>query len=288
MKVNPDITRPVLRYLGGKFRLAPWIISFLPPHKVYIEPFGGAANVLLRKPRAKVEVYNDLEDDVVNLFRVLREDAQAARLIQQLRLTPFARTEFFAAYEPAADPVERARRMIVRSFMGHGATASRIDRTTGFRAVNTSANADPSKSWSTFPDSLSEAIKRLDGVAIENVPAEELIRTRDGKDVLFYVDPPYVHATRSAKRTRSELAHGYNHELDDAAHVALVEQLNGVDGMVVLSGYDNEIYDAGLVGWERHELPAMADGAQPRTEALWLNPAASEARRRARHQPDLF
>jgi len=119
------VSRPVLCWHGGKFRLAPWVIAHLPPHRIYVEPFGGAASVLLRKPRAYAEVYNDLDGDVVNLFRVLRDAQAGARLIAQLQLTPFAREEFLAAYEPADDPVERARRLVARSFMAFGTTGLR-------------------------------------------------------------------------------------------------------------------------------------------------------------------
>lgn len=270
------VTRPALRYLGGKFRLAPWIIANLPAHQVYIEPFGGGANVLLRKPRATVEIYNDLDDDLVNLFRVLRDGPSAAELIRLLDLTPFARREFLAAYELADDPVERARRLIVRSFMGHSSVASRRDRTTGFRAVNLNANADPARSWVTYPAALREVVERMKGVAVESVPALELIERRDGPEVLFYVDPPYVHATRSPKRTRTAPSNGYLHELTDADHVALLARLREVRGMVVLSGYDCDLYRDGLKGWARRERQTLADGARPRVEVLWLNPQAAD------------
>src|SRR4051812_1578874 len=115
-------TRPVLRYHGGKWRIAPWIIEHFPPHLMYVEPFAGAASVLLRKPRVDFEVYNDLDTDVVNVFRVLRDPAAASQLAEQLSLTPWSRREFEVSYEISDDPVERARRTLIRSFMGHGTT----------------------------------------------------------------------------------------------------------------------------------------------------------------------
>lgn len=268
-------TRPAIRYLGGKWRLAPWIIQNLPSHDVYIEPFGGGGNVLLRKERSTVEIYNDLDDDLVNLFRVLRSPGPAEALIRQLELTPFARAEWSAAYEETAEPIERARRLIVRSFMGHSSCASRIDRTTGFRACNLAANADPAKSWATYPEALRLVIARFAGVAIEQLPAEQLIQQRDGPEVLFYVDPPYVQSTRSAKQTRCAPSNGYRHELDDGQHEALLEILVGCEGKVVLSGYPSPLYDRLLKGWTVVQREAMADGARRRTENLWLNPAAS-------------
>lgn len=123
--------RPALRYHGGKWRLAPWIIDHLPAHRIYVEPLGGAASVLLRKPRSYAEIYNDLDDEVVTFFEVLRDPGQSAELQQRLRLTPFARAEFEAAYEPAGDPVERSRRLLIQSFMGFGSsrrTASTTSR----------------------------------------------------------------------------------------------------------------------------------------------------------------
>src|SRR3546814_17290747 len=104
------VKSPVIRYHGGKFRLAPWVIQHFPPHRCYVEPFGGAAGVLIQKPRAYAEVYNDMDGDIVNLFRVLRSQGASAMLTEALALTPYARDEFDAAYEPTDDPVERARR----------------------------------------------------------------------------------------------------------------------------------------------------------------------------------
>lgn len=269
-------TRPALRYLGGKWKLAPWIVDQFPAHRVYVEPFGGAANVLLRKPRCQTEVYNDLDDDLVGLFRVLRDREAAATLASQLRLTPFARTEFLAAYERTDDPIEAARRLVVRSFMGFGSCASRANRTTGFRTGARRGDAPASREWATYPDALELIVERMAGVAIEQRPADKLIAAKDGPDVLFYVDPPYLHSVRSPKRTRTAPSNGYNHELSDADHVALLEQLTALEGMVVLSGYAHALYDRALAGWRRIEKATLADRALPRTEVLWLNPAAQQ------------
>jgi hypothetical protein len=133
-------TRPVLRWHGGKWNLAPWIISHFSAHKVYVEPFGGAGSVLMRKRRAYAEIWNDLDGHVVNLFQVLRSH-RAGELVEQLRLTPFARDEFDLAYQPYEDPVERARRLVVRSFMGHGSNSH--SRVTGFRSNSSRSGTTP-------------------------------------------------------------------------------------------------------------------------------------------------
>src|SRR5438552_19126344 len=112
--------RPVLRYHGGKYRLGPWIAARLPEHRIYVEPYGGAASVLMRKPRSYGEIFNDTNGRVVSLFRVLRDPGQAAELERLLRLTPFSREEFEAGLEITDDPIEDARRLIARSFMGFG------------------------------------------------------------------------------------------------------------------------------------------------------------------------
>lgn len=267
--------RPALRYHGGKWNLAPWIISFFPAHRVYVEPFGGAASVLLRKPRAYAEVYNDLNGDLVQFFRVLRDPAQAARLIELVRLTPFARDEFEVAYTPSPDPVERARRMLVRAFMGFGSTSVICAHKAGFRANSNRSGTTPAHDWANYPDAIVAIVERLRGVVIEHRDALACMRQHDAPTTLHYVDPPYVHSTRSFKRTRAKTV--YTHELMDADHEALADGLKQLTGMVVVSGYRCELYDTIFSEWERHDKQAFADGARPRIESLWLNPAASAA-----------
>ncbi|PKM43223.1 MAG: methyltransferase [Gammaproteobacteria bacterium HGW-Gammaproteobacteria-1] len=275
------VTRPVLRYHGGKWRIAPWIISHFPAHRVYVEPYGGGASVLLRKQRAHGEVYNDLDDDVVNLFRVLREDEQAQQLRRLLELTPFSRTEWVAARIETNDPIEAARRLIVRSMMGYGSAAYNKDHSTGFRSNAKRSGSTPPVDFANKPAALIAVTQRLCGVTIENKPAVDLIRQHDGEDVLFYVDPPYVHQTRAPLCNRG-VRQRYRHEMSDDDHRALADVLNNAAGMVVLSGYQSPLYDDLYSGWWRTERTAMADGGIKRMEALWLNKAARTALRRTR------
>lgn len=274
-------TRPVLRWHGGKWRLAPWIIGHFPPHRVYVEPFGGAASVLLRKPRTYAEVYNDLDDEVVGLFRVLRDPAGAERLAELLRLTPFARAEFTGAYQPTDDPVERSRRLIVRAFMGFGSNAHASQhkghRSTGFRASSSRLGTTPAADWANYPEALAGIVARLLGVVIECRDAREVMAQHDGPATLHYVDPPYLPETR-ALGNRYDLAwRMYRHELSREDHAGLLAFLAGLEGMVVLSGYPDPLYDATLAGWRRVTTETYADGARPRTEVLWINPACAAA-----------
>lgn len=263
-------TRPIVRYHGGKWKLGPWIVSNLPPHRVYVEPFGGAGSVLLRKPRCYSEVYNDLDGEIVNVFRVLRDPAMATRLKVALELTPFARDEFNLSYEPSDDPVEQARRTIARAFMGFGSNAH--NRKTGFRANSNRSGTTPAHDWANYPKCLETVIERLRGVVVENRDACACMRQHDAPETLHYVDPPYVHSTRKDGQLSN-----YRHEMTDADHEALAECLHGLEGMVVLSGYPSELYDRLYAGWQRIDKDAHADGARDRVECLWLNPAASAA-----------
>lgn len=277
-------TRPVMRYHGGKWRLAPFVIAHLPPHRVYVEPFGGAASVLMRKPRAYAEIYNDLDGEIVSLFRVLRDPDQAGRLAELVRLTPYARDEFEGSYLPSHDPIEQARRTLVRSFLAHGSSGLRGHRT-GFRIGTMREGSTPSHDWQNFPQAIPAMVERLRGVVIEKRPASQIIARHDGPDVLFYCDPPYMHATRSQLRVGNDLYHGYRHELDDQGHADLLAQLAALEGLVVLSGYESALYAAALPGWETKRMAAWADGGQARTEVLWLNPAAAERLNRAKPAP---
>ncbi|MDM0003925.1 DNA adenine methylase [Variovorax sp. J22G73] len=279
-----EVTRPALRYHGGKWKLAPWLQQFFPPHRVYVEAFGGGASVLLRKPRVYGEIYNDLDGEVVNVFRMLRD--RGPELQELLALTPFARDEFEGAYEGAEDALEQARRSIARSFMGFGSAAATGERS-GFRANSNRSGTTPAHDWANLSDAVPALIERLRGVVIENRDAMAVATHHDSATTLHYFDPPYVHSTRSGKVRGTATAgrasgKAYRHEMDDDAHRAFALVARSLEGMVVLSGYPCALYEQLFHDWERFERPSFADGARMRTEVVWLNPACSIALHRAR------
>ncbi|OYO27915.1 DNA adenine methylase [Janthinobacterium sp. PC23-8] len=269
------VINPALRYHGAKFRLAPWILSFFPEHTCYVEPFGGAAGVLLQKPRVYAEVYNDLDSGVVNFFAVLRDPVLRQQLIEALVCTPYARAEFEQAWLPTTDQVELARRLCIRAQMGFG-SAGATKGHTGFRIDTKREYGTAQHLWATYPASIAAAGQRMSGVLIENRPALEVMRKHDTPSTLHFVDPPYMHETRvmtGSQRT-------YNHELTNLDHVELLDGLLELEGFVVLSGYDSLLYRGRLDGWIRHTTTARisaARGTAIREEMVWLNPRCAAA-----------
>lgn len=264
--------RPALRYHGSKFRLASWVMKHFPPHTCYVEPFGGAAGVLIQKPRAYAEVYNDLDGDVVNFFRVLRDPDLCAELQRQIVLTPYARAEFDLAWEPAADPVERARRLSIRAQMGFG-SAGATKGVTGFRIDTKRAYGTAKHLWLEYPDAIRAVGERMSGVLIENRTAIEVMSAHDAPDTLHFVDPPYVLSTRVLQGSGRGC---YRHEMTDDDHTELLDALRGLRGMVVVTGYDNDLYRNRLRGWKSSSTSARISagrGTALRTEVLWMNDA---------------
>jgi DNA adenine methylase len=230
----------------------------------------------MQKARTKAEVYNDLDEEVVNVFRVVRDKSSARELQRLLRLTPFARAEFQEAYNPSEDPIERARRTIVRSFMGFSSAAHNPAHRTGFRPKSFHSNVSPAKDWSNYPDCLEWFITRLQGVAIENRPALKLIPKHDGRNVLFYVDPPYPLATRYGEQC-------YAWEMSEEEHEDLARVLHNCRGKVVLSGYDCDLFSELYSSWKKIQRRWSAGsnrGAADRTECLWLSPRACNQKQR--------
>jgi len=283
---NPDnmkITRPVLRYHGGKWRLAPWIIANMPEHRVYIEPFGGGGSVLIRKPRSHTEIYNDLDGEVCNVFRVLRDSAQSTELERLMQLTPYAREEFDLAFERCPeDPIEQARRSIFRAFASVGSDGFTRPNRTGFRSYSKDIGAQLALQWKRLPNQVSAWVERLRGVLIENRPAEKVIEVFDNPRCLIYADPPYVTCTRNSVRNGGK---AYRHEMTDEDHCRLAELLHNVEGMVMLSGYDCELYRRLYGDWQMITKEHIADRAKITTECLWFSPNVEPIQMILRHSP---
>lgn len=263
-------TRPVLRYHGGKWKLAPWIISHFPPHKVYLEPFSGGGSVLLRKPRSSGEILNDLDEVIVEFFRVVRDPASAAELARRVEFTPYARAEFEDwCYGEPTDAIDAAHRLVVRSHMAMSSKG--IWQKSGF---DTRANGDGFisrvNSLRHAPDTIRAVAARLVGVVIERGDAVTLIERHDREDALIYCDPPYVRSTRGGAAI-------YKYDMSDALHSRLAEVLCQAKAMVVLSGYPSELYERLYSAWKRVERGHWADGGKASVEVLWLNPAAESA-----------
>lgn len=294
--MKADLQRQALRYHGGKFRLAPKLLEIFPPHRVYTEAFGGGASVLLLKPRSYAEIYNDLDGEVVNVFRVLQNQRKAKRLEAALRLTPYARQEFLLSYKRGQTDIERARRTIIRSFMGFGSgsisrmKASRAGfntrlssvMSTGFRWNSNQSGTTPANDWSHYPSNIDQFCERLQGVVIEQRDAREIIQKMDSAETLHYVDPPYPGSSRKiGNGTTPE--HRYRHEMTRPQdHESLAEFLRSLAGMVIISSYPSELYSRLYAGWQTvswtgGQFCFANTGAQKRTEMVWLNDAAARS-----------
>lgn len=277
--------RPLCRYYGGKWHLAPWIIAAMPVHRVYTESFAGAASVLLRKPRAEVEVLSDLDLDVVWLLRVAADPNFSQLLAGLARFTPYERE----SVEKLAgichtDFVNRALRAVIRGAMTRSAAIQRSNgRVAGFREDCGRARRDrlPSEDWSTWPDAMPAFQARLAGVEVLHQPAVQTLIENDAEDAVHFVDPPYLPSARSAPEK------GYAHDMSESDHVDLLGVLRSLRGAVLLSGYDSDLYRDGLPGWRRLERVSIDAGGSRRVESLWLNQAAA-ARSPATAQSGLF
>lgn len=272
-------------WFGGKQKLADDIIARFPAHEVYVEVFGGGASVLLSKPPSKLDVYNDLDDGLVNFFRCLRDEPE--RLVPLLELTPYSRREWQEARETwwtIDDPIERARRWYVVASQSFGAMVAKDRHPNGERGHGRGwggerlgrMHLNRAASTANRIDHVWKFVRRMRLVQIEHLDWQACIDRYDHADCLFYLDPPYVPATRRAG--------GYQHELTEDDHRDLVERCLSLEGIAVVSGYSHPIYERlAEHGWSRAEFNVWSTAAQRsvdrardrRLEVIWASPRAA-------------
>lgn len=267
------IARPILRYPGSKWRLAPWIHSFIPEcHDAYCEPYAGTCSVLLRKPRSRMENINDASGELINFLITLRtHEAELIRAIERTYWTP---AELEIAMAATDEPVERARRFYVRcwaNFHPFDSTASfrrqmKITRKNGRDAMT------PASRQFMRTGHLHHAAARLRGVCIEQMDAIAFIQMYDYDRALFYIDPPYPFDTRARNN------HYAIDEMADSDHEALADTLMSIDGMALVSGYACDLYTRlyEARGWRRVDRATRTNG-RDRVESLWISPRTWQA-----------
>lgn len=264
---HPVSANPLLRYYGGKWRLASWIISHFPEHVTYVEPYGGAGSVLFKKKPSRFEIYNDADKEVFNFFRVLRERSRALKTA--IALTPYSRNEFEESYVMTGDEVELARKFFVRSWQGYG--GPRFKRLTGWKSQSRewlSSRVDQVKEWNKSKTNLDLFVRRLQGVQLECEDALTLIKHYDTPQTLFYCDPPYPSTTRN----RSWCKDGYTIEISGHHHTHLSNLLHRIEGYAVISTYPNEMYDELYADWRKVTKTSQTMNKTIATEVLYLSP----------------
>ncbi|SEO48582.1 DNA adenine methylase [Nitrosospira multiformis] len=261
--------RIVFGWYGGKFSHLDWLLPRLPRIHHYCEPFSGSAAVLLNREPSPVETYNDIDGDVVNFFRVLRD--RQDDLVRAIALTPFSREEFHRAINGSIQGIpelERARRFYIRARQARTGLAqtATLGRWANCKNTSRAGMSGVVSRWLGGVEALEEIALRLLRVQIENRPAVEVIRLYDSAETLFYCDPPYLHETRGDSKA-------YGFEMDTVQHSELADTLRQCKGKVAVSGYRCDTMDEWYKGWNRYDAPMKQCHSikQLRQESLWMN-----------------
>lgn len=277
--ISDSFIKPAFGYFGAKQRLARRIIDMLPPHSAWVEVFCGSAVITLNKIRAQIEVINDLDGDIVNVFKVLRD--QPEELIRAVSLTPYAREEFRLCRSDRStlEPLERARRFVVASMMTVNGTSGSVHSGFSFSDSYVRGGREARVNrWYQLPDRLHDVVNRLRSVRIENLDAREVVRQFARRPAtLLYLDPPYLMDRR----------HTYATDANQALfHEELLSECVDADSMIIVSGYKNSLYSKYLNranGWSSTRVKTNTRGVEgvdmERTELLWVNQQFRNARR---------
>jgi len=262
-------------YYGGKFIHLNWLLPVINnvQRKCFVDVYGGSASIILNVNPVGIEIYNDINSDITNFFKVLRDDGE--RLIKLLELTPYSREEFKAALRihQLDSDLEKARKFFViarqvRSGLSNLAKDNDWSWVKGHIRRNMSSSVSK---WLTGIDMLPDIVKRLKLIQIENDDALNIIDRYDSKETLFYLDPTYLEETRKTKNT-------YKYEMTQDQHIELLDKIRSCQGKFILSGYNNHLYNSKLNNWTRYEgkprqSPASnsKDNYTKRQESIWVN-----------------
>ncbi|MBE9034669.1 DNA adenine methylase [aff. Roholtiella sp. LEGE 12411] len=268
-------------WYGGKFSHLDWLLPLLPDAQHYCEPFGGSAAVLLNRHPSPVETYNDLDGELVNFFRVLREQKES--LIEAIGLTPFSREEFeIAISEPTQDlsDIERARRFFIRARQVRTGLAQKASsgRWAHCKLTSRAGMAGAVSRWLGSVEDLPGIVQRLLRVQMEHDSAIKVIQRYDSEETLFYCDPPYPHASRGDRQA-------YAYEMTDEQHRELSDVVHNIKGKVAISGYQCSLMEELYSDWKYIEAPTKTCHSTKglRTEILWVNYALDDITKNTVH-----
>lgn len=256
--------KAVMKYPGSKWNIAGKLVELIPPHHSYVEPYFGSGAVLFNKQPSDIETVNDLDGNVVNLFRCIQQDSE--RLARLVMTTPFSREVYDEQYAAGshAGKYLRAAGFLIRCWQGYGC------RTNGVKVgwkndIRGRESMYALWSWYRLPDWIIGIAERLRKVQIENRPAPEVIEKFNYPDVFMYLDPPYLLETRAGRRAQ------YKHEMTDADHEELLKSILRIRAKIMISGYESEMYNDYLQGWHKECFLSCAEQGRPRQEVVWMN-----------------
>lgn len=253
----------LLRYHGGKHKIADWIISKMPEHKCYVEPFGGGASVLLKKNPVITEVYNDLDKEVFNVFRTIRENYD--ELARRISMTLYSKEDFQLSFEKSDDPIETARRFLIQSRMS--ISTGRSNNSTFRTTINKDDYHSNPLTLFNLTETLYLTRQRMSRVIIENTDAFTMFEKYDLPGTLWFLDPPYINHTRTYK----SIKYGYTHNLSDHDHETLCKVIRTLKGKVIICNYENDIYNTLLEDWTKDSCRGFTNSSRKTTETIWMN-----------------
>lgn len=254
--------KSVLKYPGSKWNIAQKIVSLVPEHHTYLEPFFGSGAVFFTKEPSRIEMINDMDCNVTNLFNCIKEDSE--RLARLIMSTPFSREEYDKTFEEIEikDNYDKAVHFLTQCWQGHGF------RTNGYKVGWKNDVVGRERmyalwNWYRLPDWVIDTAERLRQTQIENRPAVEVIKRFNNKNVFMYIDPPYLLSTRAGKQ--------YKHEMIEDDHIELLESLLDSEAKIMISGYDSELYNEYLKDWNKTSFTSCAEHGKQREEVIWCN-----------------